>query len=68
MYSLGWLPESAWLSSASAVRNFFDYMFMGSLAHLFWLLAAVGITVTRAGWRKVVTQAKIGKPAESIGD
>ena len=51
-----------------AVRNFFDYMFMGSLAHLFWLLAAVGITVTRAGWRKVVTQAKIGKPAESIGD
>lgn len=30
-----------------AVRNFFDYMFMGSLAHMFWLLAAVGITVTR---------------------
>ncbi|MCC6967295.1 MAG: O-antigen ligase family protein [Nitrospira sp.] len=29
-----------------AVRNLFDYMFMGSLAHLFWLLAAVGITVT----------------------
>ena len=29
-----------------AVRNLFDYMFMGSLAHLFWLLAAIGITVT----------------------
>jgi heptosyltransferase-3/putative inorganic carbon (HCO3(-)) transporter len=29
-----------------AVRNLFDYMFMGSLAHLFWLLAAVGMTVT----------------------
>jgi len=29
-----------------AVRNLFDYMFMGSLAHLFWLLAAVGITLT----------------------
>ncbi|MCS6298045.1 MAG: O-antigen ligase family protein [Nitrospira sp.] len=32
-----------------AVRNLFDYMFMGSLAHLFWLLAAVGLTVTGAG-------------------
>lgn len=29
-----------------AVRNLFDYMFMGSLAHLYWLLAAVGIIVT----------------------
>lgn len=28
------------------VRNCFDYMFMGSLAHLFWLVAAVGMTVT----------------------
>lgn len=28
------------------VRNFFDYMFMGSLAHLFWLLAAVGVSIT----------------------
>ena len=28
------------------VRNLFDYMLMGSLAHIFWLLAAVGITVT----------------------
>jgi heptosyltransferase-3/putative inorganic carbon (HCO3(-)) transporter len=33
------------------VRNFFDYMFMGSLAHLFWLLAAVGISVTYPTWR-----------------
>ena len=32
-----------------AVRNLFDYMFMGSLAHLFWLLAAVGMTVTGSG-------------------
>lgn len=32
-----------------AVRNLFDYMFMGSLAHVFWLLAAVGMTVTAAG-------------------
>lgn len=43
-----------------AVRNLFDYMFMGSLAHLFWLLAAVGITVTGPGWRKVVTEEKLG--------
>lgn len=32
-----------------AVRNMFDYMFMGSLAHMFWLLAAVGMTVTGPG-------------------
>jgi O-antigen ligase len=38
-----------------AVRNLFDYMFMGSLAHVFWLLAAVGITVTSADWRRLVT-------------
>ena len=38
-----------------AVRNFFDYMFMGSLAHAFWLLAGVGITVTSADWRRLVT-------------
>lgn len=29
-----------------AVRNLFDYMLMGSLAHIFWLLAAVGIILT----------------------
>jgi heptosyltransferase-3/putative inorganic carbon (HCO3(-)) transporter len=29
-----------------AVRNLFDYMFMGSLAHVFWILAAVGVAVT----------------------
>ena len=32
-----------------AVRNLFDYMFMGSLAHLFWILAAIGMTVAGAG-------------------
>ena len=29
-----------------AMRNLFDYMFMGSLAHIFWILAAVGVGVT----------------------
>ena len=43
-----------------AVRNLFDYMFMGSLAHVFWLLAAVGITVTAPRWRKVFTEEKSG--------
>jgi O-antigen ligase len=28
------------------VRNLFDSMFIGSLAHLFWLLAAAGIAIT----------------------
>ena len=37
-----------------AVRNLFDYMFMGSLAHIFWLLAAVGITVTGPGRPELV--------------
>ena len=44
-----------------AVRNLFDYMFMGSLAHLFWLLAAIGITVT--GGSKLST-ASAHKPEE----
>ncbi len=38
------------------VRNLFDYMFMGSLAHVFWLLAAIGITVTSPNWRRLVTE------------
>ena len=33
------------------VRNLFDYMFMGSLAHMFWILAAVGVVVTDPGHR-----------------
>ena len=32
-----------------AVRNLFDYMLMGSLAHLFWILAAIGMMLTAAG-------------------
>jgi len=27
------------------LRNLFDYMFAGSLAHLFWLLAAIGVMI-----------------------
>ena len=32
-----------------AVRNFFDYMFAGSLAVLFWILIAIGL----GEWRGV---------------
>ena len=38
-----------------AVRNLFDYMFMGSLAHVFWVLVAVGVAVTSSTWRPLVT-------------
>lgn len=27
------------------VRDLFDYMFMGGLANVFWILAAVGVTI-----------------------
>ena len=48
------------------MRNLFDYMFMGSLAHLFWLLAAVGITVTGPGWRMARRESTSGDVA-SLG-
>ena len=50
------VTETQWLLVAVAVvavgfatRNLFDYMFAGSLAHLFWILVATGIVVTSAG-------------------
>jgi len=46
--------ETQWLLVAVAVvtvgfatRNLFDYMFAGSLAHLFWILVAVGLCSVR---------------------
>jgi O-antigen ligase len=36
------------------VRNFFDYMFMGSLAHVFWILAAIGVAITSPAWQQLV--------------
>lgn len=41
------------------VRNLFDYMFMGSLAHMFWLLVAVGISVTNPDWRQLVSDKNV---------
>ncbi len=40
------------------VRNLFDYMFMGSLAHVFWILAAIGVTVTSPAWLQCVDDSK----------
>lgn len=36
------------------VRNLFDYMFMGSLAHVFWILAAIGVAITSPAWQQLV--------------
>ncbi|WHZ25190.1 MAG: hypothetical protein OJF47_004302 [Nitrospira sp.] len=65
---LPWVPERGDAFTVMAVgiglavigfgvRNCFDYMFMGSLAHVFWLLAAVGMTVTSPGWRRFATES-----------
>jgi len=48
------IAENKWLLLAVAVvtvgfatRNLFDYMFAGSLAHLFWILVAAGLCSVR---------------------
>jgi len=49
------VAETQWLLVAVAVvtvgfatRNLFDYMFAGSLAHLFWILVAAGLCSVRS--------------------
>jgi hypothetical protein len=56
------MAEHKWLLLAIAVvtagfatRNLFDYMFAGSLAHLFWILVAVGLCLVKP---QVSTNAK----------
>ncbi len=56
--------ETQWLLMAVAVvtvgfatRNLFDYMFAGSLAHLFWILVATGLCSVRP---QVSTEAGTG--------
>jgi len=48
------VPETQWLLVAVAVvavgfatRNLFDYMFAGSLGCLFWIMTAVGLSLTK---------------------
>jgi heptosyltransferase-3/putative inorganic carbon (HCO3(-)) transporter len=62
-----WLSTSAekrWLLMAVAIvtlgfvtRNLFDYMFAGSLAHLFWIIVAAGLCSVRA---QISTEAEAG--------
>ena len=43
----GLLMAVAVVTVGFATRNLFDYMFAGSLAHLFWILVAVGLSSVR---------------------
>ena len=45
------------------VRNLFDYMFMGSLAHMFWILAVIGVTVTGPDRRRLLSHKEAGRAA-----
>ena len=45
----GLLLAVAVVTVGFATRNLFDYMFAGSLAHLFWILVATGIVVASTG-------------------
>jgi len=56
--------ETQWFLVAVAVvtvgfaaRNLFDYMFAGSLAHLFWILVAAGLCSVRS---QISTEARTG--------
>ena len=43
----GLLVAVAVVTVGFATRNLFDYMFAGSLAHLFWILVAAGLCSVR---------------------
>jgi hypothetical protein len=43
----GLLVAVAVVAVGFATRNLFDYMFAGSLAHLFWILVAAGLCSVR---------------------
>jgi putative inorganic carbon (HCO3(-)) transporter len=45
--SQGLLVAVAVVAVGFATRNLFDYMFAGSLAHLFWILVAAGLCLVR---------------------
>lgn len=58
------VSETQWFLVAVAVvtvgfatRNLFDYMFTGSLAHLFWILVAAGLCSVRP---QISTEARAG--------
>lgn len=53
----GLLMAVAVVTVGFATRNLFDYMFAGSLAHLFWILVATGLCSVRA---QISTEAGAG--------
>jgi putative inorganic carbon (HCO3(-)) transporter len=72
LISVTWTPGDSPPSTVLAIgiglavlgfgmRNFFDYMFMGSLAHVFWLLSAVGVTVSNVAWEREVRNSGYGE-------
>jgi heptosyltransferase-3/putative inorganic carbon (HCO3(-)) transporter len=58
----GVLVAVAVVTVGFATRNLFDYMFAGSLAHLFWILVAVGLCSIRS---QIATEAGAGDPSLS---
>jgi O-antigen ligase len=53
----GVLVAVAVVTVGFATRNLFDYMFAGSLAHLFWILVAAGLCSVRP---QISTEAGAG--------
>ena len=53
----GLLVAVAVVTVGFATRNLFDYMFAGSLAHLFWILVAAGLCLVRL---EASTEAETG--------
>ena len=53
----GLLVAVAVVTVGFATRNLFDYMFAGSLAHLFWILVAAGLCSVRP---QISTEAEAG--------
>jgi O-antigen ligase len=51
----GLLVAVAVVTIGFATRNLFDYMFAGSLAHLFWILVAAGLCSVRP---QILTEAR----------
>ena len=58
--SQGLLVAVAVVTVGFAMRNLFDYMFAGSLAHLFWILVAAGLCSVRP---QISTEAGAGDPS-----
>lgn len=56
----GLLVAVAVVTVGFATRNLFDYMFAGSLAHLFWILVAAGLCFVRSEQKEKDTSLQRG--------